>query len=402
VWASLDASDSTGVSDRSFRRRELTTKAGSTIPLTSVNVQSPFIPALGDTELSLDVARLDMGRYGKIDRHSVAFNWQPVDWLSLSASQAQDGRAIAPELLAAPTVVTDNVAFFDPITGDTVDVTTINGGAGNLRNETQRTKTLSLTANPLRKYNLQFNASYLVTDVKNQIGGLPPPSTAVVAAFPDRFQRDGSGRLVLVDNRTVNFARQNSRELRTSVAFTIPLSATTIGQNSARVPVTKAKRVPPTTLQVNASHTFLLESKSVIRDGLRTIDLLDGGAIGIGGGRQRNVSDASIALTQGGTGVRLNASRRGVSYLRTGTVTAPDVLTFAPITKFDLRAFADLGVLLPKSKTAKGIKLTVAMENITNSRQRVSNSLDVIPVSFQPAYLDPIGRTVMFELRKVF
>jgi hypothetical protein len=85
-------------------------------------------------------------------------------------------------------------------------------------------------------------------------------------------------------------------------------------------------------LQVNASHTFLLASRSVIRDGLGVIDLLDGGAIGIGGGRQRNVTDASFALTQGGTGVRINAIRRGISYLRTGSLAAPDLLTFQPAT----------------------------------------------------------------------
>lgn len=400
VWLHLDASDSNGVADLSFRRRELTTKAGITIPLTGGDAQSQFLPVLGDTEFSLDATRLGLGRFGTLDRHSIAFNWQPVEWLSLSASQTKEGRAIAPELLSAPTTVSDNVSFFDPLTGDTVDVTIISGGAANLRNESQRTKTLSVTANPLRKYNVQLNASYLETDIKNQIGALPSPSTDVVTAFPDRFQRDSSGRLVLVDNRTVNFSRQNNRELRTSIGFTIPLSQTLpVTSGPIKVPT---RRVPRTNLQVNASHTFLLESKSVIRDGLGVINLLDGGAIGLGGGRQRNYSEASIALTQGGSGVRLSATRRGVSFLRTGTVALPDLLTFESITKFDLRAYADLGSIVKKSKLAKGTKLTVTMENVTGGRQRVANIAGNVPIGFQPAYLDPVGRTVMVELRKVF
>lgn len=400
VWSSLDSSDSTGLSDRSFRRRELTTKAGLTIPLTGGTAGSQFLPVIGDTEISLDIARLDLGRFGNIDRYSAAFNWQPIDWLNVSASKAKDGFAIAPELLSAPTTVSDNVNYFDPVTGDTVDLTIINGGAGDLRNQTQTTKTLSVTANPLRKYNLQLNASYVVTDVRNQIGSLPPPSSAVVAAFPDRFQRDNLGRLILVDNRTVNFERQNSRELRTSIGFTIPLSKG--ASIASSVPKGPVRRVPPLNLQFNASHTFLLESKSVIRAGLGTIDLLDGGAIGIGGGRQRNVSDLSVALTQGGTGVRFNAARRGVSFLQTGTVALPDLLTFAPITKLDLRAYVDLAAYFTKLKIAKGTKITVAMENLTNSRQRVTNTAGDIPISYQPGYLDPLGQTVMIELRKVF
>ncbi|MFN3618836.1 hypothetical protein [Sphingorhabdus sp.] len=397
AWSNLDASGSSSSNDRSFRRREFTVKAGVTLPITGGDGSSGFMPVIGRTEISVDGARLDLGRFGDIDRYSVALNWEPLDWLNFSASQAKDGFAVAPELLSAPTIVNDNVSFFDPLTGETADVTIINGGAANLRNQTQRVKTLSATARPWQKYNLQLNASYLVTRVKNQIGALPPPSTAVVVAFPERFQRDSSGRLIVVDNRTVNFARQNSRELRTGVGFTVPLS-----QNVPGSPRPAGRRAGRINLQVNASHTFLLESETVIRDGLGVVDLLDGGAIGIGGGRQRNVSDASIALTQGGTGVRLNAARRGASFLRTGSVASPDLLTFEPVTKVDLRAYVDIGAFAPKSKFAKGTKLTVAMENLTNSRQRVTNSAGAVPISYQPGYVDPIGRTVMVEIRKVF
>lgn len=341
-----------------------------------------------------------MGNFGKLDRYSAALNWRPNKWLSFTASQVKDGRAIAPELLAAPSVVTDNVLFFDPVTNETVNVTTIIGGAANLLNEAQQTRSISMTASPWAKYNLQLNATYAASKLSNQFGALPPPSTAVVTAFPDRFQRDGTGTLFLVDNRTVNFARQNNRELRTSVGFMIPLSSTD-PVSGGKIP-NPANRGPRPILQVNASHTILLESKTVIRDGLASVNLLDGGAIGIGGGRPRNVSDGSIAISQGGTGVRLNAIRRGVNYLRTGSVAAPDLLTFSAITKFDLRAFADLVLLLPKSKLAKGTRLTVSMENLGNTRQRVTDNAGNVPISFQPAYLDPVGQTVMVELRKVF
>lgn len=399
LWSRLDGNDSIGGTARKFRRKELTTKAGITVPLTTAADLSQFLPRVGETELSLDVARVDLGNFGKLDRYSVAVNWRPIKWLIFTASQVEDGRAIAPELLAAPSVVTDNVLFFDPVTNKTVNVTTIIGGAANLLNETQHTKSIAMTANPWAKYNLQLNATYAVSELRNQFGALPPPSTAVVTAFPERFQRDGAGTLFLVDNRTVNFARQNNRELRTSIGFVIPLAndeLTNVSKESS-----PARRGPRPILQVNASHTVLLESKTIIRDGLASVNLLDGGAIGIGGGRSRNVSDGSLAITQGGTGVRLNAVRRGVNYLRTGTAAAPDLLTFKPITKFDLRAFTDVGALLPKSKLTRGTRLTVTIENLNNSRQRVTDAAGRVPISFQPAYLDPIGRTVMFELRKV-
>ena len=40
--------------------------------------------------------------------------------------------------------------------------------------------------------------------------------------------------------------------------------------------------------------------------------------------------------------------------------------------------------------------------NAFNTRQRVTAASGDLPLGFQPAYRDPIGRTVMAELRKVF
>ncbi len=130
----------------------------------------------------------------------------------------------------------------------------------------------------------------------------------------------------------------------------------------------------------------------MIRTGLPQVDLLDGGAIGIGGGQQRHSSNATVALTRGATGFRFNAAWRGPSYLQTGTLAAPDRLTFGALFKLDVRMFADLGSLLPGSKFAKGTRLTLAVENITAQRQRVVKSTGSVPLSYQPGYRDPVGQ----------
>ena len=291
--------------------------------------------------------------------------------------------------------------YFDPLTGETVDVTAIYGGAGNLQSEDLRTRTLSLTANPLPKYRLQLNLDYVENDLRNQIGALPPPSSAVVAAFPDRFLRDASGTLILVDNRSVNFARQRSEQVRFGVSFTVPLTGSVLVPPN-REAGTARRRIPPLNLQVNASHTVLLSNTTVIREGLPEVDLLEGGAIGIGGGRQRHATDFNLALTKGATGLRLSARRHGASYLITGTQAEPDLLTFDPLTTVDLKIFADLGQLFPSAKLAKDTRLTLAFDNLTNERQRVRDIAGAVPQAFQPVRRDPVGRTVMFELRKVF
>jgi hypothetical protein len=294
-WVDYEADDSSG--SRSFNRHEYLAKAGVTLPLTSRDAN--VLPWLGDSSIALDIGRSGLGRFGTLTKRSASFEWRMVEWLQFVASSVRDERAIIPELLAAPQVISVNVPYFDPLTGQTSDVTTISGGAAGLRNEESRTRTLSLSATPLRKYSLQLDADYVVTQLRNQIGALPLPSAAVVAAFPDRFQRDSSGTLILVDNRTVNFALQSARQIRLSARFVVPLT-------TPRKPIkgSTARRAPPLKLQVNASHIVVLKSTTVIRDGLPEVDLLEGGAIGIGGGVQRHVTNGSVALTRGKSGIR--------------------------------------------------------------------------------------------------
>jgi iron complex outermembrane recepter protein len=124
AWLDLDATDSLG--DRSFRRHEYTVKGGLTVPLTSTS--APFLAELGDSEVAVDIGLVDLGRYGTLDQRSIALNWQPLDWLRVVASDVLQEQAVSPELIVAPEVITPNVPYFDPLTGQTVEVTTIYGG----------------------------------------------------------------------------------------------------------------------------------------------------------------------------------------------------------------------------------------------------------------------------------
>lgn len=394
LWTGYEAFD-LARGERSLDRREFSATAGVTIPLTGGTV----LPPLGSSELAFDYGHLDLGRFGSIDSYSVALNWNPMDWLRLTASEVKEGRAIHPALLAAPVVETEGVLYFDPLTNESVEVTLISGGVVEARNPTTRTRSLSVSATPLRKYNLQLNADYQELQLRNQLGALPLASPAVVAAFPERFERDATGQLVVVDTTTVNFERQSSNQLRLGIGVRVPM---TQSRTIPRTEDSPMRRVPGTNLQVNLSHTVVFDSTTVIREGLPEVDLLAGGAFGVGGAQTRNSTNGSLSLTRGGTGFRLTGTYRGPSYLQTGGVSAQDRLTFHSLLRFDLRMFADLGQLMPGADLAKGTRLSLVFDNVFNERQRVTNSGGVTPQAYQPAYRDPVGRTVMVELRKVF
>ncbi|HAD84351.1 MAG TPA: hypothetical protein DCG71_05850, partial [Brevundimonas sp.] len=49
----------------------------------------------------------------------------------------------------------------------------------------------------------------------------------------------------------------------------------------------------------------------------------------------------------------------------------------------------------------KGARVSVGVENIFDQRLEVRDGLGNTPLSYQPDYLDPLGRTFRISLRKI-
>jgi hypothetical protein len=272
----------------------------------------------------------------------------------------------------------------------------IYGGNPQLRGERLLTHRFSANAQLMRDNALHLNAEFLATTRHDPISSLPPASADLMAAFPDRFVRDASGQLITVDLRPINFARRATRQVRWGVLFTKPLApAPAAGTPSA--PGTSRLR-----LQFTLSHTLVLKDEVLARSGYPLVDLLDGGAIGFGGGSTRHVVAAGVNLSDRDVGVRLDGVWRSSSLLNVGSPSAPSQLHFAALATVNLKAFADLHQLWPKTAWLKGTRLSLNLANIFDKRQRVVDETGLIPLRYQPGYRDPLGRTGEIELRKVF
>jgi hypothetical protein len=374
--------------DRSYHRSATRFDGGIDIPLASRD----FLAPLGRLTLSLDRGHASLDRLANLDRSSLTALWQPTPRISLTAFAGREEQLPAIELLADPVVTYQNVRTFDFLSGDTVDVTLVAGGNPALRAPTKRTQRLSLSVAPWPRYNLQLSGEYEGAQVRDFVSAIPAASAPIFLAFPERFMRDGAGRLATVDTRPVNFQRESSEQLRYGASFFVPLGP-------ARPSAPAASRAR---LEVSFSHTVTLRDTILIRRGLPVIDLLEGGAVGIGGGRARHVVTGTLAATRGGSGVRLTGVYRSRSTLLSGTAAAPETLRFAPIFTASLRVFADLAPLLANVTALKDTRLSLAVENVSDHRQRVRDDNGATPLRYQPGYLDPLGRTVMVELRKVF
>ncbi|KXV46024.1 hypothetical protein AD936_04350, partial [Gluconobacter japonicus] len=49
---------------------------------------------------------------------------------------------------------------------------------------------------------------------------------------------------------------------------------------------------------------------------------------------------------------------------------------------------------------AKNFRIMLSLDNVSNTRIHVHNGLGVTPAGYQPAFMDPMGRTIGLSLRK--
>jgi hypothetical protein len=143
----------------------------------------------------------------------------------------------------------------------------------------------------------------------------------------------------------------------------------------------------------------------LVQQGGPSLDLLNGDAIGANGGQSRHEVEAQAGYSNNGIGVRLSANYANGTRVNGGTIAAPETLAFSSLATGNLRLFADLGQQLKLVKAhpwVRGMRVTFSVDNVFNSRQRVRDATGATPISFQPDYLDALGRTVRISVRKLF
>jgi hypothetical protein len=155
--------------------------------------------------------------------------------------------------------------------------------------------------------------------------------------------------------------------------------------------------------QVGLYHTMVFKDLIVIRPGLPALDLLHGGAIGQGGGTSRHQLDLQSNYSRDGLGVAFSAKWQSPTTVRATAMTGDD-LRFSDLATFNLRFYADLGQqpFARQHRWLRGARATVSITNLFDTRQTVTTPQGVTPISYQPGYLNPVGRTIRFGVRKLW
>jgi len=157
-------------------------------------------------------------------------------------------------------------------------------------------------------------------------------------------------------------------------------------------------------LHISVFHTVYFNDRFLVRPGGPVIDFLNGASLGSGGRPQHEVQ-AQLNIAERGFGGELTADWKSGTTVASGVGGGSGDLAFSGLWKVNARLFADLNqrkTLIEQHPWLKGVRLSVSLQNVFDQRMKVTDPAGLTPIQFQPAYLDPQGRTWRLEIRKLF
>lgn len=418
-------------SERSLSRDRTSASGNFNLPIASRDRE--VLGVLGDLSANLNLAYQDLSDFGGLSAYTVGLNWSPWTPLNFNVSWADEQSPPSISQLNDPTISTPNVPVYDFRTGQSVNITRIEGGNAGLSEETKRVLKLGFNLTPLKDKDLRLTANYTRTEVEGSIAAFPTITPELEAALPERFTRDTDGNLLSIDARPLNFQKAEQQEIRWGLNFSTPFGKPDPaaagrmvrgpggpggGPGAGGPPPGgggmrmggggrggRGAAMQPGQGRFNVSlyHTYRIQDEITIRDGLPVLDLLDGAAIGARGGQSRNEVQFQAGLFKSGMGGFLNANWKESTRISGGSSPTDD-LSFSDLTTVNLNLFADLSsrqTWVAKYPWLKGARVSIGIENLFDQRLDVRDGLGETPLSYQPDYLDPLGRTFRISLRKI-
>lgn len=411
------------------------------MPLTSG--RENFLGAIGDLTLNLGAELSQLSDFGAVNGWNAGLTWALTARLGLQGSYLVNEAAPAISQLGAPLTVTANVPVYDFISGQTVLVSVTNGGNPLLRKERQRDWKFGATWQLPVLSGSTAVIEYIRNRSDNVTAGFPLLTPEIEAAYPGRVTRDGSGRLTAIDSRAVTFAEQSAARIRWgfTLSDTLGKAAPGGGGRSGLIgggpgarpggppggpgprPGAGGGGRPPGAggggggrmmammggggqgrWSLGVYHTVQLSSRVLAAPGGPLLDLLDGDALSTSG-TPRHLLEFNGGLYHKGKGMFVQGNWNAPTTLAASGLPGSSDLRFGAVTRANINFFVELGdqgKLAEKNRFFKGLRLSLRIENVFDSRQKVTDANGLVPLSYQADYLDPRGRVIELELRKMF
>lgn len=454
TWIDFDSLDQRStVGPVSLQRFRVQGGVNVAVPLTSR--RENFGAGIGDITLNLSGNYSHLSDFGQVNDWSVGLTWGVTEKLNLQASYIVNQEAPSISQLGNPQILTLNVPYFDFSRNETALVSVTSGGNPLLRREQQRD--VKLSAN--WKLPFMANSNLVVEWFRNRssdvTASFPLLTPEIEAAFPGRVTRDlSTGQLLAIDQRPVTFARQESSRLRWGFNLTGTIGKAPAGGGGgmfgmggggarpAARPAGAAPAAAPTPTpppptagaapragggprgggrggggfmaamggngqgrwSLGVYHTAQFQNRVLIAPGGPTLDLLNGDSLSSGGSPRHGLEFNGGAFYKG-LGLFFEGGWKAPTTVEASGLPGTSNLRFGSITNANLFLFSEFSMMPKLTKQApflKGARISLRIENLLGSAQKVTDESGVVPISYQRDYLDPRGRVISIEFRKMF
>ncbi|WDF71327.1 TonB-dependent receptor [Novosphingobium sp. KACC 22771] len=422
------------------------------IPLTSR--REHVGEALGDITLNLSASADHLSDFGELVDWSAGLTWNVTDKLGFQASYLYDEAAPSLSNLGSPLVATYNVSVYDFVKSQTVLATVITGGNPALVREHRNDIKLGMNwTPPILKGASNLVVEYFNNRSNNVTTAFPTTlTTAIEGAYPGRVTRDPTtGAITQIDRRAITLAETNDEHIRWGFNIGGNLGKEIKSQGrgpfgmmggapgggrpsggpgggrpgggSGGPPPGGGMGGPPPggggpggppgggrggryegRWNLSLYHTVYFVNRVQVAASGPSLDLLGGDALS-GGGTARHALEGEGGFFFKGIGLRMNGTWAAPTHVNGSGVPGSTDLRFGSLFKLNTRLFIDLGQqkrLVKDTPFFKDARFSIGAKNIFNQRQRVTDSNGNTPLSYQPLYMDPQGRTIEIEFRKMF
>ncbi len=421
--------------DVSLRRNIMNHSVNVDVPLTER--EAGLGRKIGEIALNGNIGFSELSDFGRLVEYGAGLRWSPHEDLSFSASLIGDENAPGIGQLGNPLLITPNVATYDFTRGESLFVSVTTGGNPLLVGEKRKDIKLGVNWSPSKIEGLGIQVEYFKNDSRNTTASFPLLTPEIEAAFPGRVVRDASGRLVSIDQRPVNFDREQSQRVRWgfNVSGGIGPQQQGGGPFGGRPGAGGPPRGgpggggpragggrgggggrfggggfgpgggQPSRWQLALYHTYKLQEEITIRPGVPVLDLLNGSATSSNGGAARHELELSGGVFYKGLGFRLQGNYRSGTTVDGSALLGSSDLRFSDLTTLSAFTFINLDQqpkLIKSLPFLKGSQLTLRVDNVLNDVLDVRDENGLVPLGYQPGLLDPRGRVFELSFRKRF
>lgn len=153
---------------------------------------------------------------------------------------------------------------------------------------------------------------------------------------------------------------------------------------------------------VTLTHTIELNNTVLVAPGVPVIDQLAGDGLS-SNGFPRHTSRLEAGVFRNGWGLRASGQYTGKARVNGSGLPGSTDLFFDDLATLNLRLFVDVGRLAKADKGfLKGFSVSLVADNVFDGRRKVTDSNGDTPLAYQPFLVDPVGRYLGIDLRKMF